>query len=371
MIINARDFGLKGGHKFRDTFALQRALNYAKKHPGTTIYIPKGVYHIAKALVIYQSTTLWLDDEAVLLRKGRDALLKNGHRFKLYHGYDGNSHIHIYGGTFDMNGVQYPYNNTALCMGHARDIQLSHVTIKDVVGGHGIDVCGVNGFYANHCRFIGFNDAEGTRSFSEAIQLDIQVPGAFPKFGTTDGTITKNVIIEHCYFGDSDTRGMGAWNRAIGSHASRYDQFYENVHIRYNTFEGIRFYALTLLKYKDTFIHHNTFNHRIGGLRYLAVKDGKNATNQQGYDMGTQAGCNCHIYQNEFKGEMKKDAIHIRSYHSVPHENVLVESNDFKHKNQRIHLENINDLRLDTSAKARITGRSTHLRAPQSNNFKE
>ena len=35
------------------------------------------------------------------------------------------------------------------------------------------------------------------RSFiSEAVQLDIQVPGAFPKFGTTDGTITKNVVIE-------------------------------------------------------------------------------------------------------------------------------------------------------------------------------
>ena len=45
------------------------------------------------------------------------------------------------------------------------------------------------------------------------------MPGAFPKFGTTDGTITKNVVIENCYFGNSDHPKMKAWNRAIGSHA--------------------------------------------------------------------------------------------------------------------------------------------------------
>ena len=32
-----------------------------------------------------------------------------------------------------MNGVSYPYNNTAMCIGHAEDIQLIGVTIKNVV----------------------------------------------------------------------------------------------------------------------------------------------------------------------------------------------------------------------------------------------
>ena len=39
-------------------------------------------------------------------------------------------------------------------------------------------------------------DVNGDRSFSEAIQLDIQVPGSFPKFGTTDGTITKMLSLK-------------------------------------------------------------------------------------------------------------------------------------------------------------------------------
>ncbi len=41
--------------------------------------------------------------------------------------------ISIKGGKFDMNGVSYPYNNTAMCIGHAEDIQLMHVTIRSAL----------------------------------------------------------------------------------------------------------------------------------------------------------------------------------------------------------------------------------------------
>ena len=142
MFINAKDFGLKEKSKYKDTRAIQKALNYAKKGRHT-VYIPKGTYYIRKALVIYDSTTLLLEEGATLLRKGKDALLKNGRRLKLYHGYNGNSHIYIKGGTFDMNGGEYPYNNTAMCMGHAEDIQILGVTFKNIVGGHALDACGI------------------------------------------------------------------------------------------------------------------------------------------------------------------------------------------------------------------------------------
>lgn len=101
------------------------------------------------------------------------------------------------------------------------------------------------------------------------------MPGSFPKFGTTDGTITKNVVIEDCYFGNSNQYKMQAWNRAIGSHASRYNRFYENIHIRNNVFNGMNEYALTPLKSKTMFISNNTFINCNGGIRFLGVKDGK------------------------------------------------------------------------------------------------
>ncbi|MCF7595654.1 glycoside hydrolase family 55 protein [Staphylococcus warneri] len=347
MFINVKDFGAEGHNKVKDTKAIQKALNRAKNGEHT-VYIPKGTYHIGKALVIYGSTTLLLDDETVLLRYSKDALLKNGKPYIFYHGYLGNSHIHIKGGTFDMNGSNFPYNNTAICMGHAEDIQFIGVTFKNIVGGHAIDACGLNGLRIANCSFEGFLDIDGDRFFSEAIQLDIQVPGAFPKFGTTDGTITKNAIIENCYFGPSDDPKMKPWNRAIGSHASRYHRYYENIHIRDNVFDQIQEYALTPLKSQNTFISKNRFINCVGGIRFLGVKDGKNAADPYtGKDMGAQAGSNFNVIGNEFIGKMEKDAIHIRSYNNVKHTQIFIAGNTFNDKSQKIHLEDIDDLTLN------------------------
>ena len=37
-----------------------------------------------------------------------------------------------------MNGSKYPYNNTAMSIGHAEDIQLIGVTVLNVVDGHAL-----------------------------------------------------------------------------------------------------------------------------------------------------------------------------------------------------------------------------------------
>ena len=44
-----------------------------------------------------------------------------------------------------MNGSKYPYNNTAMSIGHAEDIQLIGVTVLN--GWHALDACGINGLY--------------------------------------------------------------------------------------------------------------------------------------------------------------------------------------------------------------------------------
>ena len=355
MIINAQDYGLKGKNRRADRRAIQKALNIAHRRKGRqTVYIPAGEFHINKALVIYEGTTLLLDEQSTLLRTGKDALLKNGKPYIFYHEYRGNGHIHIKGGTFDMNGKNCPYNNTALCFGHAEDIHLLDVTIRNVVGGHCIDACGINGLYIKQCRFIGFRDVDGDRWFSEAVQLDIQVPGAFPKFGTRDGTITKNVVIENCYFGKSETAGMGPWNRAIGSHASRYQHFYENVHINNNVFDGMTDYAVTPLKWKDTFIAHNHFISCAGGIRFLAVKDGKNAADMLGQEHQTEAGRNINIINNHFKGKMTKDAIHIRSYNNVKHQTVCISANTFDNAEKTIHVEDAKDVTINQTEEINI-----------------
>ena len=361
MFIYAKDYGLTGECPRKDTRAIQRALNAGRYVP-TTVFIPKGTYYITRALVIHAHTTLILDDDTVLIRKSNDTLLKNGYRFKKYYGYEGKGHITIYGGTFDMNGQHINDSNTALCLGHAKHLNVVNVTFKNIVGGHAIDACGVFDLFVSGCRFLGFRDDTGTRFFSEAIQLDIQVPGAFPKFGAADGTITQHVWITDCYFGNSEAPHMKPWNRAIGGHASRYNQFYTSIYILNNTFEGMQDYAVTPLKASKLYIAHNVFRDCAGGIRLLAATDDQGYS-LDGFQRGTQAGRHLYMYKNDFEGTMEKDVIHIRSYDGVYHEDVGILYNHIHTKTEaHMHLQDISNLFIDCEMWDEIHKKHRHIR---------
>lgn len=348
-IINVANYGAKGKSGVLDTLGIQLALFEARKGP-VTVYIPKGEYHILYELVIYRNTNLILHDDATLIRKSPSAMLKNGHSFKKYYGYEGHGNINIIGGTFDAYGHTNNTNNTIMSIGHAKNIQIHDVTFKNVVGGHAIDACGLDGFYVTNSHFLGFRDDSGTRSFSEAIQIDIQTEGAFPKFGATDGTVTKNVIIENCYFGNSGDMNMSAWNRAIGSHASMYDCFYENIHIQNNRFDGLGDYAVTMLKSKETTITNNYFVNCEGGIRYLAVPTGKYSMDINKVDKGAQSGSTLLIGNNKFENIKSKQSILIKSYEKAINKDIYIYDNKFIDKiSDKIQFINASDIYLSNN----------------------
>lgn len=328
--ITVKQYGARGCNPLLDTIGFQRALNQAKKGP-TEIYVSEGTYYIAKELVIYSHTTLILHKDAVIRRMSNGALLKNGKK-PGYHGYEGQGHITVKGGTFDQFGHILNFNNTIMSLGHAREIKLEDVTFKNVVGGHAIDACGLDGFHVKDCRFLGFRDDSSRRQFSEAIQIDLQLKDSFPKFGYYDGTPTKNVIIEGCYFGDSGAPHMRSWNRAIGSHASRYDIYYENIFIENNIFVGMSDYAVTLLKAKMVSVSGNQFIDCEGGIRYLAVNKGKYSTTIDGVDKGVQGGKEVIIRNNDFRSIRKEDVILIKGYAGVRNEKIYIFDNVFNDK---------------------------------------
>lgn len=348
-IINVANYGAKGKSGVLDTLGIQLALFEARKGP-VTVYIPKGEYHILYELVIYRNTNLILHDDATLIRKSPSAMLKNGHSFKKYYGYEGHGNINIIGGTFDAYGHTNNTNNTIMSIGHANNIQIHDVTFKNVVGGHAIDACGLDGFYVTNSHFLGFRDDSGTRSFSEAIQIDIQTEGAFPKFGATDGTVTKNVIIENCYFGNSGDMNMSAWNRAIGSHASMYGCFYENIHIQNNRFDGLGDYAVTMLKSKETTITNNYFVNCEGGIRYLAVPTGKYSMDINKVDKGAQSGSTLLIGNNKFENIKSKQSILIKSYEKAINKDIYIYDNKFIDKiSDKIQFINASDIYLSNN----------------------
>lgn len=326
--INVRDYGAKGRNVLWDTIGIQRALNQAKKRP-VEVYIPAGTYYIGYELVIYGHTTLTLHEDAVLRRMSPFAMLKNGKRNAHFKGYDGHSYITVRGGTFDQYGHVLNFNNSIMSLGHAREILIEDVTFKNVVQGHAIDACGIDGFEVRNCKFLGFRDDDGSRAFSEAVQIDLQLENSFPKFGDYDGTPTKNVIITGCYFGNSGDPMMKPWNRAIGSHASRYEIYYENIFIENNTFDQMGDYALTFLKSKVLRITNNTFNNCEGGVRYLAVNKGKYSYDADGIDHGVQAGEMTMIDHNHFHSINSKYAILFQSFEGVHNKDIFIINNTF------------------------------------------
>lgn len=330
--INVKNSGAKGRNVLLDTIGIQRALNQAKHGP-VEVYIPKGTYYIGYELVIYAHTYLHLHPEAVLRRMSPFAMLKNGKKSESYMGYDGNGYIKIEGGTFDQYGHVLNFNNSIMSLGHAREIEIRNVTFKNVVQGHAIDACGIDGFKVSGCKFLGFRDDSGERSFSEAVQLDLQLKDSFPKFGAYDGTVTKNVIIEDCYFGNSGEPMMKPWNRAIGSHASTYEIYYENITVRNNTFEQMGDYALTFLKSKVLHVYNNTFNDCAGGIRYLATKKGKYTLDLSGVDHGAQAGEMTVIRNNHFHSINDKYAILFQSYEGKKNKDIYIIDNKFSEDN--------------------------------------
>lgn len=61
------------------------------------------------------------------------------------------------------------------------------------------------------------------------------------------------------------------------------------------------------MKYKDAFIINNKFINCEGGIRYLGVRDGKNAADvMTGKDLGSQAGINMNIIEMNLKDQCLK-----------------------------------------------------------------
>jgi len=101
-------------------------------------------------------------------------------------------------------------------------------------------------------------------------------------------------------------------------------------------------------------VHNNVFKNCVGGLRFLAVKDGKNAQDLKGNVRPTQAGKNLYIYRNQFLGYMAKDAIRIQSYNNIKHNRVLIAQNDFGYSSQTLYLKDIQNLHLSSQGNIKV-----------------
>ncbi|MCC9154916.1 right-handed parallel beta-helix repeat-containing protein [Streptomyces parvulus] len=241
-IFDPRLFGAKGDGIANDAPALQAALTAAKTAGGGWVIVPPGTYRAATLpLRIYRNTRLTLLPGATIVRAAAATLLLNGDSDQTFGGYTGHGTIIIEGGRWEMRATTAGLTASAMCisLGHAENIVVRDVEVRDVPGYHGIEFNAVRGAVVERCRFLGYVDPGG-RSTSEAIQLDLAAGSAFfGGFGPYDFTVCENISIKDCYFGASGTAGTTAWPRGVGSHSSIIDRWHRRIRVSGCQFDGM------------------------------------------------------------------------------------------------------------------------------------
>jgi hypothetical protein len=205
--VNLLTYGAVGSGLVDDSEAIQAALLGGNVH----LYIPAGEYRCDNYIRLYGNTLIEMHPDAVLKHNVSDEefLFLNGEagNATFSSGYDGPGNITIRGGTIDL--ALKVSANVAIALMHGDTIVLEDVTFLNGYQGHFVEVNACRNVTIRRCLFDTMTiTAAGSR---EMINIDYSYLGGFPHFGSYDGTVCDNVLIENCAFRGGDC--------GVGSHA--------------------------------------------------------------------------------------------------------------------------------------------------------
>lgn len=261
-------WGAEGDGSTDDTAAIQHALNAIRDAGGGEVELLRGRYMITEILRLYEGTSLHCDPQTVIFRgAATSGIFINGDAGATYPRYEGHGNITIEGGVLDGNLDSFPDAYSAVSIGHAAHIVVRNVEFRDVSWAHALEINSSDDVLIEDCRFFGFMDSpDGSRFYSEAIQIDIPTALSFPAFGAWDGTPSRNVTIRRNTFGASGTDGTTAWPCGVGEHGAVHGVFSGAVRIEANTFDGATYYAIRTFQWRDCQITGNLFTNCNGGI---------------------------------------------------------------------------------------------------------
>ncbi|MFD9880001.1 right-handed parallel beta-helix repeat-containing protein [Streptomyces alboflavus] len=272
--LTVTSYGATGSGTVDDAPAIQAALNAVKKLGGGWVIVPPGTYLLASLpLRIYRNTRLTLLPGARFVRGIAETMLLNGDRDQGFGGYTGHGNILVEGGVWDCQGAAPGLKSAAMCIsiGHARDITIRDLEIRDVAGYHAIELNSTKRGTIDTCRFLGYVDT-GQRDFSEAVQVDLaKSSGVFGGFGPYDHVPCEDITVRNCYFGASGTTGTTAWPRGVGSHSATITRWHRRIKIIGCTFEDLPQYAVSAYNWEDSAITASTFQGCGSGVRFRTV----------------------------------------------------------------------------------------------------
>jgi hypothetical protein len=182
-------------------------------------------------------------------------MLLNGDASQSLGVYTGHGNILIEGGTWDSRAISYPTSAMCISIGHAEGVTIRDTVIKDVCGFHGIEMNSTKRGRIINVTANGYLDPDGTRTFSEAFQIDLAKGSSFfGGFGPYDDTPCTDILVEGCSVGPSGTSGTTSWPRAFGSHSASPSKPHTDIRVRDLRCDGLTQFAVGGYTWQDVIV---------------------------------------------------------------------------------------------------------------------
>lgn len=277
-VYDVKQLGAAGDGVADDAPVIQSALNAARDAGGGLVLIPPGTYKLATLpLRIYRKTHLRALPGAVLQRGVAGTMLLNGDAGQSFGAYSGHGDLTIEGGVWDCKATTFTASAMCMSIGHAENVVIRDLTIKDVSGYHGIEINSTRHAVIRNCRGLGYYDPGG-RDFSEFIQPDLAKGSAyFGGFGPYDDTPCVDILIEGCVTGPSGTAGTTAWPRGIGSHSASPSKTHKGIRVRDCRFEDCSQFAIGAYTWEGAVFSGIQMLNCGGGIRVQALDSTKSS----------------------------------------------------------------------------------------------
>lgn len=264
--LSVRQFGAVGDGVHDDSPAFVAAATYLHDNGGGTLLVPRGTYKMQTlSFRIGSNTHVKGEPGAKLVRHHTGTLMMNGLGYTTgssVPAYGGRSNIIIEDLILDLNPGMFPDAGSHLALGRGSNITVRRCTFLDQYGNHFIDMAACKDVLIEDCQFKGYDLTSKAADTADALQMDADIEGSFPYFGLPTFQQCKNITIRNCYFGnnpDTTAPNIGAPTIGVGSHASVYDRWQENVLVEGCIFDGMGYAGVRVLKWKDCTVRNNTF----------------------------------------------------------------------------------------------------------------
>lgn len=334
--INVKDFGAVGDGKTDDSKAINDVFKMASSKGFLYVHFPPGKYKVNESIRPFSNTYITGYGATIgRYSQHNNTLLSLVHPGVVATGYNGVRNVTIEGLTFEGNAHLYTGSFTGLTAAHANGLHILKCTFKNVRDWHFIDLPGSKNIFIEKCKFLGM-EAKKERFYTEAIQLDCAVKTAYGSSKTVpsqnyDGTTTRDVTVDGCYFGASSD--MPAPRAGIGAHSAITGKFYINITVKNCIFTGLNYYGVKTMKWRWSKIYNNHFINCHGGVYVAPIPDGS-LYDLSGNTKTPDTGRDILVEGNTFTG-MRQKAIYVLGRKDAYFKDVVLTNNNVTSTNDK------------------------------------